>query len=477
MDLIDGRYEPIRTLGSGGMAAVLLARDRRLGREVAVKRLHAHLAADEAMAERFTREALAAAALSHPNVVTVHDAGADEQGPYLVMEYAPGVSLADRLGRDRRLPTEEAAAIGAAAAAALAHAHERGVVHRDVTPGNILLTADGQTKLADFGIARVSWDSTDLTRTATLIGTAAYFSPEQAAGREVGPASDVYSLGVVLYRMLTGRVPFDDEHPVATARAHVHDAPRPPSELAPVGSDLEAVVVRCLAKAPEGRPTAAQLAATLSGYGAGTPPAAAGTLAVSGTEPSDSTIALPGRDRSLDGITVGGNRRLRRAGWVLLAAVVLALVASFTAFAAGRLAGDEAAPAIPTTQPAPTTVPPSTTVASTTTTSSTTSTTLNEEPATVAQAIVLLGERLDDIDQGRSVHPRTFRELEEDIFELAAEWEDKGDIGKLKEGLEDLLKRIDEAEDKDRLDALPAAELRELIILTFELAGLDAPER
>ncbi len=163
---------------------------------------------------------------------------------------------------------------------------------------------------------------------------------------------------------------------------------------------------------------------------------------------------------------------------MVLAAVALAAVASFTAFAAGRLAGDEAGPAIPTTQPAPTTVSPSTTVAPTTTSSSTTtSTTLNAEPATVAAALVLLGERLDEVDQGRSVHPRTFRELEEDIFELAAEWKDKGDVGKLEEGLEDLLKKVDEAEEKDRLDPLPAAELRQLIVLTFELAGLDPPER
>ncbi len=160
-----------------------------------------------------------------------------------------------------------------------------------------------------------------------------------------------------------------------------------------------------------------------------------------------------------------------------LAAVVLALVASFTAFAANRLGGDEARPAIPTTEPVPTTILPNTTIATTTTSSSTTSTTLSPEPATVAEALVLFGERLDGIDQGRAVHPRTYRELEEDSFELAAAWEEESDVGKLEKALGDLLEKIDEAEEKDRLDAAPAEELRQLIILIFELAGLDPPQR
>ena len=232
------RYRLDRPLGHGGMATVYLARDTELDRPVAVKVLDA---ADEGLRARFVREARLAARLSHPNVVSVFDAGEDGGRPYIVMEHVEGQTVAELLARRGRLPPDEARGLALQAARGLAHAHAAGLVHRDIKPQNLLLREDGTLKVADFGIARAAED-TSLTQPGTVLGTAAYLAPEQARGEQATPASDVYSLGAVLYELLTGRPPLETAAPVR--------------ELAPeVPRDFEDVVMRCLARNPSYRPT------------------------------------------------------------------------------------------------------------------------------------------------------------------------------------------------------------------------------
>ncbi|HYP22699.1 MAG TPA: serine/threonine-protein kinase, partial [Actinomycetota bacterium] len=259
---VQGRYELIEPLGRGGMAEVWLARDERLERKVAVKFMAANLCHDPEFLVRFFSEAQAVARISHPNVVSVLDFGDFEDRPYLVMECAPGGSLADLTG-EPMLPGR-AAEIVAAAARGAGAAHRAGLVHRDVKPANILLDETGEPKLADFGIAS-SAPSENLTATGTAIGSPHYVSPEQASGRAVTPASDVYSLGAVLYELLTGAPPFDADNVTAIAIAHVEQPPVPPSaRVEGLPAHLDDLVLSCLAKDPAARPPDGDaLAATL----------------------------------------------------------------------------------------------------------------------------------------------------------------------------------------------------------------------
>jgi eukaryotic-like serine/threonine-protein kinase len=269
---IDSRYRLERLLGRGGMASVHLARDTELDRPVALKLLAESLGGDESLRRRFVREARLAARLSHPNVVSVFDAGEDGGRPYIVMEYVDGENLAELLTRGGPIPPDEARGLALQAAQGLAHAHAAGLVHRDVKPQNLILRRDGTLKIADFGIARAA-EATALTQAGTVLGTAAYLSPEQALGEEVSPATDVYSLGVVLYELLAGRTPFQVETLDDLAR-------RPAMEVAPVRElvpdvprDLEDVVMHCLARNPEYRPRdGAQLARELAPGDAATKP-------------------------------------------------------------------------------------------------------------------------------------------------------------------------------------------------------------
>jgi serine/threonine-protein kinase len=354
---LDGRYRVLSRLGSGGMADVYLARDESLGRLVAIKVLKERLAADAEFVERFRIEAQAAASLNHPAIVAVYDRGKAGASPYIAMEYVEGESLKQRLRRKGRLSPDEAAATSLAVLDALREAHERHIVHRDVTSSNVLVDGSGRVKVADFGIARMG--ASALTRTGALLGTSSYLSPEQAQGRSADERSDLYSLGVVLYEMLTGRLPFSGESDLAVAMQHVSAAPPNPRSLAPdVPEAYAAVVMKALSKQPADRyQSAEEFAAALRaarGGGHAVPaavspppspaPAFAATVVAADalTRPADAATrymsavgqAPPARPR---------RRRLWR--WIVLAAFIVAAAAGAWAVYALVLAPGAKVPA------------------------------------------------------------------------------------------------------------------------------------
>jgi beta-lactam-binding protein with PASTA domain/predicted Ser/Thr protein kinase len=250
--LIDDRYEVLSRIGSGGMADVYLARDRLLGRQVAVKLLQHRFAQDSEFVERFRREASSAAGLSHPNVVAVFDRGEWDGTYYIAMEYLPGKSLKTIVREQAPLDPAEAIEIVTQILRAARFAHKRGIIHRDLKPHNVILDEEGRAKVTDFGIARAG--ASDMTLTGSIMGTAQYLSPEQAQGHTVGETSDLYAVGIVLYELLTGRVPFDGETAVTIALKQVSAEPPRPSALnAAVSPELDAVVARALAKSPAAR--------------------------------------------------------------------------------------------------------------------------------------------------------------------------------------------------------------------------------
>ena len=262
--VLAGRYRIESAVGEGGMARVFRGQDEVLGRTVAVKVLAPEFARDGQFVQRFRREAQSAAALNHPNVVSVFDTGSDGPVHYIVMEFVEGRTLRDVLAADGRLHPRRAAEIAESMCRALATAHKQGLVHRDVKPGNVMLTPSGEVKVMDFGIARVTTGEA-LTQTATVLGTASYFSPEQAKGEPVDARSDVYSAGCVLYEMLTGQPPFSGDSPVSIAYKHVREDPQLPSQLnRDVSSGLDAVVMKAMAKNPVNRyQTATEMAEDL----------------------------------------------------------------------------------------------------------------------------------------------------------------------------------------------------------------------
>jgi serine/threonine-protein kinase len=277
--VFNGRYELHRRLARGGMADVFLARDQLLDRPVAVKVLFPEFATDPSFVERFRREAQSAANLNHPNIVAVYDWGQEEGTYFIVMEYVEGRSLADILRSEGPLHPQRAAEIASDIAAALGFAHRNGVIHRDIKPGNVLVSPNGQVKVADFGIARAlgAGAEENLTQAGSVMGTATYFSPEQAQGLGLDPRSDLYSLGVVLYEMVTGRAPFTGDSPVAIAYKHVQEQPPRPRQVNPdVPADLEAIIGKLLAKNPATRyPSAEDLRADLRRFRDGQRPLAA----------------------------------------------------------------------------------------------------------------------------------------------------------------------------------------------------------
>jgi eukaryotic-like serine/threonine-protein kinase len=300
---VAGRYRIERRLGAGGMSTVFKATDTVLERPVAVKLLAEHLADDEAFVARFRREALAAARLQHPNIVQVFDSGRDPQSSrhYIVMEYVDGPSCADMLREHKRLEVDETVRIVRDACHGLDYAHRAGVVHRDVKPGNLLLAEEtGATKLADFGIAKAA-EQTRITQVGSVLGTAAYLSPEQARGDEAGPASDIYSLGVCAYQFLTGRLPHEYASLTELALKQQEDPVVPITEHRPeVPAELDEAIRLCLEREPEARyGSGLELAQALEAGLRGEMTAATQRLALTdyeatrGLEPTAATRAMP----------------------------------------------------------------------------------------------------------------------------------------------------------------------------------------
>jgi eukaryotic-like serine/threonine-protein kinase len=318
--LVDNRYRLLKPLGSGGMADVYLAHDDILDRDVALKVMSSRYASDEEFVERFKREAQSAAALSHPNIVSIFDRGESEDGTYYIaMEYLPGGTLKDRIIQRGALPAHTAAAVALQMAEALRAAHERDVIHRDIKPHNILVTGLGDVKVTDFGIARAA-ASTTMTRTGHILGTAHYISPEQAMGEPVGPASDLYSLGIVLYEMLTGELPFDADTPLGIAMKHVNGYVVPPQELNPTVPDgINAITLRLLAKNPDDRYASdSELIEDLERVSAGLDPAGATTEMM--------THAMPQATRAYSPPRVVPKQRRRRVTPLLLALLAIPLL-------------------------------------------------------------------------------------------------------------------------------------------------------
>jgi serine/threonine protein kinase len=355
--VIAGRFRLERTLSASVMSEVWLAVDPELDRQVVVK-----LLAQDADRARFEREAQAAAGLTHENIVRLFDYGEEEGRPYMVFEYLPGGSLEDRLA-EAALSESEATRIARDMGEGLAHAHEQGVVHRDLKPANVLFDAEGRAKIADFGIAQLG-GATTLTEAGTILGTAAYMSPEQAAGEPATPASDVYSFGVVLYRMLAGRLPFEASNPAELAA--MHRTAVPPPLGADISPALAALTMRTLDKRPERRPASGTALAELLTLDA--PPAVAAEAA---------TRVLP---------ATRPRRRGRRvspaiaAGFSLLLLAVLGVVAAVLLMNHSSSAGQESpvstagttAPTSPTTERATSATTPTTHSTSSTTTHETT---------------------------------------------------------------------------------------------------------
>jgi serine/threonine-protein kinase len=348
--LLGGRYELDGIVGRGGMAEVFRARDIRLDRIVGVKTLRDDLARDQTFQARFRREAQSAASLNHPSIVAVYDTGEDMVGntpvPYIVMEFVDGRTLRDLLRDDRRLLPERAAEITDGVLRALDYSHRNGIVHRDIKPGNVMLTRSGDVKVMDFGIARAVSDAqATMTQTAQVIGTAQYLSPEQARGERVDARSDLYSAGCLLYELLTGRPPFTGDSPVAIAYQHVREAPVPPSRIDPeLPAWCDAIVLKAMEKDPGDRyQSAGEMRNDIQRALSGAPVAASmhhtemyntGTRRMGqSTQLAGSTSAIPPYQYGPEagprgGGDYGGEPPRRRAWpWVLVGAIVLLLVA------------------------------------------------------------------------------------------------------------------------------------------------------
>ncbi|WP_425807205.1 Stk1 family PASTA domain-containing Ser/Thr kinase [Desulfitobacterium sp. Sab5] len=254
------RYEIIERIGVGGMAIVYKAKDLLLNRIVTIKVLREQFASDDDFVRRFRREAQSAASLSHPNIVSIYDVGKDGDTEYIVMEYVEGQNLKELIRNYAPLSSEQSINLAMQIAQAIRHAHEHKIIHRDIKPHNILVTADGRLKVTDFGIARAVSAAT-MTHTGDIIGSVHYLSPEQAKGVQTNEQSDLYSLGIILYELLTGKVPYDGETPIAIALKHLQEQPVPPSKLNPrISQELESIILRAIAKSPEQRyQTAAEM--------------------------------------------------------------------------------------------------------------------------------------------------------------------------------------------------------------------------
>ena len=313
--IIDGRYRVMRRIGAGGMADVYCVEDTQLGRRVALKLLYRRFAEDDEFVERFRREASAAAGLQHPNVVQVFDRGEWDGTYYIAMEYVAGRSLKEIVREEGALDPDRAIDLVLQVLKAARFAHKRGIVHRDLKPQNVLVDEEGTAKVADFGIARAG--ASDMTETGSIMGTAQYLSPEQAQGHAVDGRADLYSIGIMLYELLTGRVPFDAEAAVTIALKQVSEEPVPPSRRNPaVSPALEAVVGRALQKDPANRYQSAEaFAAALE---------SARDAPVGGPRAPLRTGAYPVAAEAVTPYPGGEPERRGGRGWLVALAVVLA---------------------------------------------------------------------------------------------------------------------------------------------------------
>jgi eukaryotic-like serine/threonine-protein kinase len=368
--LLGGRYELDGVVGRGGMAEVYRARDLRLDRVVAVKTLREDLARDQTFQARFRREAQSAASLNHPSIVAVYDTGEDNSGsshvPFIVMEYVDGRTIRDLLRDDRRLLPERALEITDGVLRALDYSHRAGIVHRDIKPGNVMLNRSGEIKVMDFGIARAVSDAqATMTQTAQVIGTAQYLSPEQARGERVDSRSDLYSVGCLLYELLTGRPPFTGDSPVAIAYQHVRENPIPPSRIDP---DLprwaDAIVLRAMEKDPaeryqsaadmrsdiqralSGFPLAAAPVPQTAAYGAG--PGTRRMDPMAGTQLQNATGGLSPYEYGPPDGTSRGSRRRKRPVWPWVAGGLALIVIAALVIVYETINGASSGTAVPT---------------------------------------------------------------------------------------------------------------------------------
>ena len=346
--LLGGRYQVGEVLGYGGMAEVHRGRDLRLGRDVAIKLLRTDLARDETFQIRFRREAQNAASLNHPAIVAVYDTGEEtaptgETIPYIVMEFVSGRTLKEVLTAEGRLMPRRALEIVADICAALEFSHRHGIIHRDIKPGNVMLTPTGQVKVMDFGIARaLASGATTMTQTSAVIGTAQYLSPEQARGEAVDARSDVYATGCVLYELLTGHPPFVGDNPVSVAYQHVREDPRPPSDSnRDVPPDVDAVVLKALAKNRANRyQSAAEMRADVLRAAAGRPVLATPVLRDVEAPPLPPPPPRVIGNRPTGTMArVGTPSRRRTSTWVLVGLSILGILAVIALGAGLYLAG------------------------------------------------------------------------------------------------------------------------------------------
>ncbi|MDQ3660081.1 MAG: protein kinase [Actinomycetota bacterium] len=348
VSLLADRYLLEARIAAGGMATVWLARDEVLARPVAVKLLHPHLARGPVFLQRFKQEAIAAAQLSHPRIVSIFDTGTasgsddDTTRPFIVMEYCSGGTLASLLTEEGPLEPGRAVAVMADICDALAHAHRYGIVHRDIKPANILLTRERELKVADFGIAKAAFDTTDLTRTGSILGSVAYISPEQIEGAEPDQRSDIYAMGVLLYELLAGRPPFAGESHLGVAMAHVHEQPPSLRGLrAQIPRRTEQMVMKALSKDPDQRFSTAEDMRLALGESSGA------TALFAASSPSDSSTAVTGVRSPQEGgrhpgSTASQTRNLIPIFVVVATAVLLGVVLP-RVFDGGGLGRDTAA--------------------------------------------------------------------------------------------------------------------------------------
>jgi predicted Ser/Thr protein kinase len=440
--VLAGRYEIDSVLGEGGMAKVFRGTDKVLGRTVAVKVLAAQFARDDSSVARFRREAQSAAALNHPNVVSIFDTGSDDGVHWIVMEFVEGRTLKDVIEDDGPLAPDRALQIAREVALALASAHDNGLVHRDVKPANIMITASGETKVMDFGIARAVTSTGDptLTKTGFVMGTAAYLSPEQAEGKPVDARSDIYSLGCVLYEMLAGRPPFEGNSPVAVASAHMSAEPEPTSRVNPaVPGEAEAVVARAMRKDPGERyQDAKAMADDLGRVVTGEVPLAAAAAAGAATEP----VHRPGGDTRILPAAVPEPLResFRRSPWLPAALIgalllLLALVAAFV-----FLSGDTRERPRERSQPtAPAESPTS------------------ENPPSVTEAFAALTAIVNQGLADGVITEKGAQELFKGLAEINGKWAER-DVAGAHEKIAELHEKVDELAEKEEITDLQVVE-------------------